>query len=271
MNIRRPIPILMSLLALVLALACTTAEPTPPPAVDAEPSPADHAAFDELLQTYVSDGSVDYRAWQHTQQHQEQLDRYLAALATTNLSGASRAELLAFYINAYNAATIRLILRNLDQIDSIKDIDSPWDTREWTLSGERLSLNDIEHKKLREQLGEPRIHFAIVCASIGCPDLANRAYTAEAIEDELDAATRRFMSSSKHLRTSETKGRAVLSLNPILKWFKDDFTDGGRSPVSDFVLRYADPQTAIFIKKHVERLKIDYLDYDWTLNLKKGT
>jgi hypothetical protein len=262
---------LMSLLALILALACSNAEPTLSTPVDSEPSPADHSSFDRLLQTYVSDGGVDYKAWQQEQRDLAELDRYLSVLATTNLDGASRAELLAFYINGYNAATLRLIIRNLDQIESIKDIDSPWDTREWTLSGEVLTLNDIEHKKLREQLKEPRIHFAIVCASIGCPDLASRAYTAEAIEDQLDAAARQFMRQTKHLRTSETGRRPVLLLNPILNWFKDDFTAGGERPVSDFVVRYADPQTVTFITQHAERLKIDYLDYDWQLNLKRET
>jgi len=257
---------LMVLLALVTAGACTSAEPTTTIPVATDDPPTDHTSFDTLLQKHVSVGEVDYQGFQ---QDVAELDRYLKGLATINLKGASRAERLAFYINAYNAATIRMILRHLDRIDSIRDIDSPWDTREWILAGELLTLNDIEHTKLRKDLQEPRIHFGIVCASIGCPDLAGRAYTAEAIDDELDEAARKFMRSPRHLRTAYGDRKPVLFLSKIFKWFSEDFTEGGRLPVSDFVVRYSDPQTVAFIKEHAGRLKIDYMDYDWKLNMKK--
>jgi hypothetical protein len=230
-------------------------------------APLDHEPFDRLLQSHVKDGVVDYGGFE---KEEAALDAYLAALAAADLSGTSREEKLAFYINAYNACTVRLIMRHLGSIKSIKEIHQPWDTREWTLAGEVLSLNEVEHKKLREELQEPRIHFAIVCASIGCPDLAARAYTAGNINTELDEATRKFLQSDKHLRTSEGGGLLgktyVLELSQIFNWFEADFTDGNTAPVADFVVKYTDPETAAFIREHDDRLKISHLDYDWNLN-----
>jgi len=167
-----------------------------------------------------------------------------------------------------------LILRHLGSIKSIRDISKPWDTKEWQLAGETLSLNEVEHKKLREELREPRIHFSIVCASIGCPDLAGRAYTAGNIDAELDAAARTFMRSRKHVRTITSSGLLggttyTLELSRIFKWLKGDFTDGGKAAVSDFVVKYTDQTTTVFIKEHGGRLKISYLDYDWDLNGKQ--
>jgi len=153
----------------------------------AVPAGVDHGPFDALLQAHVRDGMVDYQGFRDDV---AELDRYLATLAQANLDGATREEQLAFYINAYNACTIRLILRHYGKIESIREIRKPWDTREWPLAGEVLTINEIEHQKLRDQLREPRIHFAIVCASIGCPKLASRAYTATHVDAELEAAAR---------------------------------------------------------------------------------
>ncbi len=233
-------------------------------------SPVDHKPFDRLLQAHVSDGVVDYGGFEG---ETTALDAYLATLAAADLSSASREEKLAFYINAYNACTVRLILRHLGEVTSIRDIDKPWDTKEWTLAGETLSLNEVEHKKLLEGLREPRIHFAIVCASIGCPDLAGRAYTAENIDAELDMAARKFLQSNKHVRTSQSGGlwgkTYRLELSQIFNWFKGDFTDGGKAPLTEFVVKYTDPETAAFIREHGSRLKISFLDYDWNLNGKE--
>ncbi len=242
--------------------------------VTSEPRVADvplvnHSIFDKLLRKYVSYGMVDYRGFQ---EEVAELDRYLASLAQAKLAGATREQKLAFYVNAYNAFTIRLILRHLGTIDSIKDIPSRnrWDKREWKLAGETVSLNDLEHKKLRDELEEPRIHFAIVCASTSCPNLAGHAYTESGIDAELDEAARVFLRSPKHVRTEIKEGffgaSYVLYLSRIFKWFGKDFTDDGQRAVPDFVVPYVDEKDASFIREHGGELSIRYLDYDWSLN-----
>jgi hypothetical protein len=230
-------------------------------------APVDHGPFDRQLQAHVAGCVVDYGGWKG---EEAALDAYLATLAAADLAAASHDEKLAFYINAYNACTVRLILRHLGKIESIRDIHKPWDTKEWLLVGETLSLNEVEHQKLRGELREPRIHFAIVCASIGCPDLSSRAYTAANIDAELDAAARKFLQSEKHVRTSQSGGLLGktfrLELSQIFNWFEDDFTAGGTAPVSDYVVKYTDQETAAFIREHGSRLKISHLDYNWNLN-----
>ena len=270
-HLRRVPPIMIVTLGL-LAFGCSgsgAVEPGPQQdaAAAVQAAPLDHGPFDRLLKVHVNDGVVDYGGFK---KEEAVLDAYLATMADVDLSSASRDEKLAFYINAYNACTIRLILRHLGSIKSIRDIDKPWDTRERTLAGEVLSLNEVEHKKLREELQEPRIHFAIVCASIGCPDLASRAYTAENIDTQMDAAAKQFMGSRKHVRTRMSGGLLgktyVLELSQIFNWFEADFTDGNTAPVADFVVKYTNPETAAFIREHGDRLKITHLDYDWNLN-----
>jgi len=265
-------PILIVTLGILLAGGCagSGAAGTPPQedaARTVSAAPMDHGPFDRLLKAHVADGVVDYGGFKR---EEAALDAYLATLAAADLSGASREEKLAFYINAYNACTIRLILRHLGSIKSIRDIHKPWDTKEWKLAGETLSLNEVEHKKLREEFWEPRIHFAIVCASIGCPDLTARAYTAGNIDAELDTAAQKFLQSKKHVRTSQSGGLLGksfrLELSQIFNWFEGDFTDGGTVSVSDFVVKYADEETAAFIREHGGELKISHLDYDWNLN-----
>lgn len=272
--IQRPrtirLPSILIVMLGFLAFGCSGAtEPGPQraAAAGARSVPVDQGPFDRLLQAHVADGVVDYGGFA---KETATLDAYLDTLAAADLSSASREEKLAFYINAYNACTVRLILRHFGSIKSIRDIDKPWDTREWALAGEVLSLNEVEHKKLREELQEPRIHFAIVCASIGCPDLADHAYSAGNIDAELDAAARGFLQSKKHVRTSEAGGLLgrtyTLELSQIFNWFKDDFTDGNTASVTDFVIKYTNLETVAFIRQHGDCLKISHLDYDWNLN-----
>lgn len=224
----------------------------------------EHGALDALLRTHVRDGAVDYAA---LQRDEAKLDAYLATLATVSLAGASRAQKLALYINAYNAFTLKLILRHWGRIKSIREIDEPWKQRAWTLAGETLSLDEIEHTKMRRDIGDPRIHFAIVCASKGCPALWDRAYSAAGIDAELDAAAQRFIRSRAHVRFERREGaRPVLHLSQIFTWFAGDFTKGESKSVPAFVARYADEETAAAIRAAGDRLERASIDYDWSLN-----
>ena len=222
----------------------------------------DHSAWDGLLRRYVDgNGLVDYRRWKAD--GTAELDAYLADLSRGDASKpASEHATLAYWINAYNSVTVRGILREYPT-KSIRDHTAKlWGYNIWEdlflrTGGGRKSLEQIEHEVLRA-MGEPRIHFAIVCASVGCPRLLNRAYTAEAVDEQLDANARDFFSRSRNFRVED----GTVYLSSILDWFGEDFGDStgevlGR--IRQWVPEAAKPKLA-------GRLKVNYLDYDWGLN-----
>jgi len=226
-----------------------------------------HAAFTALLAKHVQDGRVSYRGFQ---EDEAALDRYLGYFARTDPSGLSHKEQLAFWINAYNAFTIKLILQKYPDIKSIKDFWGPWDKRDWVVNGRKVTLNEIEHKTLRK-MGEPRIHVAIVCASFSCPDLASEAYEADRLEEQLVAAMRRFLANpEKGLRAASEPGMVygtnhVVRLSKIFSWFQEDF---GRNPreVVRFLEPYMSEAQRSYVREHARELKVEYLDYGWQLN-----
>ncbi|MGI9545725.1 MAG: DUF547 domain-containing protein, partial [Flavobacteriaceae bacterium] len=209
-----------------------------------------HESWDALLQKYVDDeGNVDYLGFK---KEESELDQYLAYLAQNAVVDEdSKEEKLVYYINLYNAATVKLILDNYPT-GSIKDIKSPWD-RKWIKVGEKvLSLGAIEHKILRK-LNEPRIHFAINCASYSCPKLSNRAYSRDRLEEQLDAATSEFVNDAKRNRISKSGAE----ISQIFKWYKSDFTKNGS--LVDYVNQYS--------KIDIDAAtKVRYIKYDWSLN-----
>jgi hypothetical protein len=226
-----------------------------------------HQLWSALLSQYVADGRVDYARW--AEAGREPLRAYLQALASTNALPESRQAQLAFWINAYNAFTVELILRHYP-LESIRDIENPWQDRVWQAGGTMWTLNEIEHEILLGRLNDPRIHFAIVRASVSGPELWNRAYTANGIEEQLDAAARRFLGSAKHVRYTATRPawgepKRILSLSKIFKWFGGDFGQDAAAMAS-YVARYADPETAHFVREAGPDITIKYLGYDWGLN-----
>ena len=211
---------------------------------------ADHNSWNELLAKHVdSEGNVDYVAFA---QDKKQLEAYLNHLDNTAPSDKwSKNEKLAYYINLYNAATVKLIIDNFP-LKSIKDINSPWDKKLVLIGGKKHSLGNIEHKILRK-MDEPRIHFAINCASYSCPKLINKAFLPETMEEQLEEATIDFVNDSS--RNKITNGKVQLS--NIFKWYKGDFTDNGS--LIDYLNRYSNTKTD-------KKAKISYLKYDWGLN-----
>ncbi|MEL6303454.1 MAG: DUF547 domain-containing protein [Bacteroidota bacterium] len=215
-------------------------------------SKPDHTSWNTLLQTYVDDtGNVDYKGFLS---EKTALQDYLDSLSkTVPDSDWNREEALAFYINLYNAATVALVLDHYP-IQSIKEIPNRW-KRKWIALGDKTtSLNDIEHKILRK-MDEPRIHFAINCASYSCPKLLNQAFTSDNLERLLDKTAVDFVNDPKRNRFEG--GRAELS--QIFKWYKSDFTENGslRSYINQFI---ENPLG--------EAAKISFMDYDWSLNEK---
>lgn len=209
-----------------------------------------HDSWNELLSKHVdSEGNVDYAAFV---EDKEKLAEYLDHLDKNAPSDtSSKNEKLAYYINLYNAATVKLIINNYP-IKSIKDISSPWDKKWVLVNGKKLSLGNIEHKILRK-MDEPRIHFAINCASYSCPKLINNAFLPKTMEEQLEAATLDFVNDSSRNKISENK----VKLSNIFKWYKGDFTDNGT--LIEYLNRYSKT-------KADKKAKISYLTYDWGLN-----
>lgn len=211
---------------------------------------ADHAPWDTLLAKHVdSEGNVDYAAFV---KDKEKLEAYLDHLdKNTPEEKWSKNEKLAYYINLYNTATVKLIIDNYP-LKSIKDISNPWDKKWVLVGGKKLSLGNIEHKTLRK-MDEPRIHFAINCASYSCPKLVNKAFLPETMEEQLEAATIDFVNDSSRNKISGNK----VQLSNIFEWYKGDFTDKGT--LIDYLNRYSKT-------KADKKAKVSYLTYDWGLN-----
>ncbi len=220
-----------------------------------------HEAWNKLLKKHVDKkGFVDYKGFI---KDSNALNSYLNMLSN-NAPAASwtKEEKLAFWINAYNAFTVKLITEYYP-IKSIKDIGSkiqipfvntPWQKKFIPMGNKKIKLDDIENNILRKDFDEPRIHFAIVCASISCPKLRNEAFEADKMEAQLVDQTNGFLSDPIRNKPAENK------LSPIFKWFGGDFEKNGMKKV-DFINKYT---TA----KVVEG-KIQYLGYDWGLNDQK--
>lgn len=211
----------------------------------------DHSQWDSLLKKYVNEeGLVDYDGFQ---KERPLLNGYLNQLANLDPSNKwSAQELLAYYINLYNAVTVELILDN-PEVSSIKDIDAPWTKGRARVDGRLLSLGGIENGVLRK-MNEPRIHFAINCASISCPPLLREAYTAGKINEQLDKATKQFINSSKNDISANTA-----ALSSIFKFYTEDFYRGSNKSLLPYINKYANTQVA-------PGTPVTFKEYDWGLN-----
>jgi hypothetical protein len=186
-----------------------------------------------VVATHGRSSRADYAAFKRDQ---AELNRYLDGLSEVS-HGAYRSwpreQQLAFLINAYNAFTVKLVLSRFPGIKSIKDVgtllQSPWKKEFFTLLGATRSLDELEHKMIREPgvFDEPRIHFALNCASVGCPMLREEAYTGAHLEAQLDSATRRFLGDRS--RNRYDTGSRKLEISAIFEWYKADFERGAKS------------------------------------------
>jgi hypothetical protein len=211
---------------------------------------AEHSTWNLFLQKHVTnDGHVDYAS---IKLDSKNLEDYLKELSETIPDEKwTKNETLAYWINSYNAMTIDLILRNYP-LKSIKDIKNPWKQRLWKLEDKSYNLEDIEHEILRK-MDEPRIHFAIVCASVSCPKLQNEAFTASKLDIQLTKATKDFLSDS----TKNSISKNSLKLSKIFQWFSKDFKQNGR--LIDFLNQYSTIKIS-------DNAKITFQDYNWKLN-----
>ena len=223
-----------------------------------------HAAFTQVLKSAVKNERVDYAA---LKKNPDPLGAYietLGAVSEGTFNDWSKSQRLAFLINLYNASTIKLVI-DYYPVKSIKDIGTifkgPWSQSVVPLFGEKVTLDHIEHDIIRKKYGEPRAHFALVCASVGCPPLRIEAYDADRLSEQLADQGRIFFATSSKNRVDSKAG--VLYLSPIFKWFSADFTDYAGS-VEKFVAPYFGETDRKAIRSG--DLKIKYTEYDWSLN-----
>jgi len=193
------------------------------------------------------------------------LEAYLAALSATPVSRLARAEQMAFWINLYNALTVKVVLDHWP-VRSIRDIDispglfadGPWGARLIAVEGEPLPLDDIEHRILRPIWRDARIHYAVNCASMGCPDLALEPYRGDRIDAQLDRAGFEFVNHPRAVRIDKGK----LFVSSIYHWFKEDFGGNDRAVV-EHLCAYAAPPLAMVLQQYA---RIDGHAYDWAIN-----
>jgi hypothetical protein len=252
----RGLLIALCLLPGLVRAACTTVDQT-------------HAAWTTIIERWVEHGAVDYAGM--LREGQPALDAYLVALSGacgSDYERWSRDQRIAFWINAYNAFTVRLILDHYP-IASIRRIGwlpgaafrkqfSPMEG----LKGRTISLDDIENGTLRSAFREPRIHFALVCASQSCPRLRHEAYRGADLDRQLDDQARTFLNDPHKNRVDQA--RKTLHLSSIFTWFRGDFEQAAGS-LPAYVARYLDAFQPSFTEYSIE-----FLDYDWSLNDRKG-
>ncbi|WP_152287053.1 DUF547 domain-containing protein [Flavicella marina] len=209
--------------------------------------------FDSLLKKYVtSDGVVDYKG---ILSEKESLTSYINYLKNTKPEKTwSANKTKAFWINAYNAYTINLILENYP-ISSIMKIKNgkAWDVKMAEVGGVTYTLNEIEHEQLRAVYKDPRIHVGVNCASFSCPPLANFAFTETNVESELEQLMKRFVNDPKRNVLTPKK----VSLSKIFEWYQGDFATEGK--LIDYIKKYATIELA-------KQTKVRYLEYNWNLN-----
>lgn len=244
-----------------------------------------HAAWSQLLSQQVvllRDGQASQVRYSGFAAQREDMRHYLATLSAVTrdeFDAFTQAQQMAFLINAYNAFTVELVLTRYPGLTSIKELGSlltsPWKSRWIKLRGNTVSLDDIEHGWLRKRgvYDDPRIHFAVNCASIGCPMLREEAYVHDRLEQQLDQQTHRFMSDKTRNRWHAQLGR--LELSRIFEWYAEDFRLGHRG--IDSLHLFLSQHAHLLTNQEADRARIrspqvviHYLDYDWRLNQSGG-
>jgi len=222
----------------------------------------DHSAWGALLARGTKDGLVDYR---FMQERHDDLEAYLRSVAESRLDRLAPGHLQALLISAYNACTVRAILDHPD-VSSIREIPGVWTKIRHRVGGFDLTLDEIEHRILRPYFRDPRLHFALNCASRSCAPLPPWAYDGDRIEAQLEERARSFLSDPKNVRVEGSK----LLVSKYFDWYGSDFTakgwKGSESSVAATIARGAAPDVKAFIDRHSGKPPIGFLEYDWSLN-----
>ncbi len=248
----------------------------------------DYGSYSATLGKYVDDnGMVGYEALEVDRKKLDVFAASLARLSPKVYDKWADAGKIAFWINAYNGLTLKAILDHYPiepsfiaslrfPKNSIRQISGVWDKLEFRVMGAEMTLDEIEHSRLRRDFNEPRIHVALVCAAIGCPSLRNEPFEADRLDTQLDDQTTRFLRNPHKFRIDRSEGRVYIS--PIFSWFGDDFVrtygtdakfDGHKKSeraVLNFISGYLSASDAEYLSSG--DYDIEYLDYDWSLNEK---
>lgn len=234
-----------------------------------------YAAFGQLLKQYENNGLVNYQAIQKSPELLNQILTQFENVSKSDYEKWRRDERIAFWINAYNLAGLKTIIDHYPlgkglswkalafPSNSIQQIPNVWNQPALEVFGEKVSLNHIEHEILRKEFKEPRTHFGLVCASLGCPVLQSGPYLADKLDLQLNEQISAFLADPKKFRyNSDTD---TLYLSPIFKWFKKDFEQTGG------IRSFLNVHLPDGIGKGIsEKTKIEWLDYDWSLNEQKS-
>lgn len=242
--------------------------------------------YEQVLERFVDHGRVEYASLKKDRNDLDDFVKEFSAVTKEEYTAWSRDQQQAFWINAYNAWTLRIVIDHypigggrivgmLFPKNSIQRIPGVWDDIKIKAAGRQVSLNDIEHKILRPVFKEPRIHFSIVCASIGCPLLRSQPFRASLLKTQLEEAARDFIEDPAKVKWDAAE--KVLRLSRVFDWFSEDFDFAADSSWRKhyskkqagsvaFVGRYVSADVAAELK--AGKVKINYLDFDWTLNSK---
>ncbi len=223
-----------------------------------------HESFDALLQDYVDEkGLVNYKG---LASERAKLKSYLQMLENNEPEDSwTKDQQLAYWINAYNAFTLELILQHYP-VKSIRDIgaaikipfvNTPWDIKFIKIGDEPIDLNKVEHGIIRKEFDEPRIHFALVCAAVSCPKLQRRAYLPESLDAQLTKAAKDFLSDTSK---NEIKSESKAELSKLFSWYRGDFTK--KMSLEEYVSQFSEA-------KLERRASLDFKEYDWALNEQK--
>jgi hypothetical protein len=219
----------------------------------------DYGVYAELLSKYVRNGMVTYSGFKA---EEGRLDQFLKSLEQVDPEQLPREEQFAYYINAYNAWTIKLILGGYPGVKSIKDLgsllQSPWKKKFVRIHGNVLTLDELEHDILRPRFKDPRVHFAVNCASKSCPPLLAEPYRGDVLDEQLTRATADFLNQPANSRLEGDQ----LWVSSIFKWFAEDFS----KDVVGFYLKFARGGLKQKLEADRSRIEVKYMDYDWSLN-----
>lgn len=248
-------------LALIITLSLVVG--TLGSATPGQASTVNHEIWAKLLGKYVKPGGVDYAGFK---KEEERLDQYLKMLENTDPEKLPRREQYAYYINAYNAWTIKLILSGYPGVESIKDfgsiLQSPWQKKWVRVNGNVITLDHVEHDILRPRYKDPRVHFAINCSAVSCPPLRPEPYLADILDQQLDDSTRSFINDANSHRLEGN----TLYVSRIFKWFSEDFNGDALG----FYLQYAEGDLKEKLTRQKDNIQVKYLHYDWSLNDVEG-
>lgn len=224
--------------------------------------------FDHILKKYVEGDYFDYRSLVKNQKDLTRFDAFLKWQADADVKKMSRAEQIAFYINAYNSCCIKAILDHYP-VHSPKDVNGFFDKLKFKVGGEELTISEIEYDRLIADYKDMRAHFAVVCADRGCLPLKKGAYVGKTLDADLDAAAKKFVSDERHFKVDPKTGE--IQISKIFEWYGPKFTKDPKRPADKperFLKYWASPEARKLLESGKYKLKI--IEWDWTLNEKLG-